>query len=349
MHSNSNMDTSKLVPNDPRVEWKTTVSRGFTYSYQVVSPPSSITPKNQTILLLHGFPDLSFGWRNQVPFLANLGYKVVVPDLLGYGRTAAPADPALYTLKLISDDVAAIVADVGAEGGKVILGAHDWGGALAWRIALWHPEIVSALFVVCTPYVPPSNGTFHSLEELVEKGALPNFTYQLQLKSNVVEDEVVGVDKIRQFLRSMYGARTPEGDAGFATTEGLFLDKYLSVGDSPLVSSAEMEYYAQEYARNGMRGPLNWYRTRELNWKDEVALADAGRTKIDAPALFIAATKDTALPPRMSQGMEANFTKPLTRAEVPTSHWALEQAPTLVNQHIANFLAGPAQSDGARL
>ncbi|KAJ2897509.1 Bifunctional epoxide hydrolase-like protein [Zalerion maritima] len=340
------MDTSKLVPNDSRVEWRSLTTRGHTYSYQVVAPPSSIcaAPKD-TIILIHGFPDLSFGWRNQAPYLAFLGYRVVIPDLLGYGRTDAPEDPAEYTLKKLSDDVAAIAAAVTGNSGQVILGGHDWGGALAWRVPLWHPELVKAVFVVCTPYSPPSNSTYLSLETFIEHGILTNFGYQLQFARGDVEAKLgdKNATTIRQFLRTMFGGTTPDGEPGFNTTKGILFDKYMEVRGSPLVSTAEMDYYVDEYMRHGMVGPLNWYRTREMNFEDEIPLADAGKTKIDAPALFIAASKDTALPPSMSEGMESNFTQPLQRGEVPTSHWALEQAPAQVNGYISGFLASLAR------
>lgn len=334
------MDTSKLVPNDPRITWKSTKSRGHNYSFQVVEPPSSIwkSPKD-TIILVHGFPDLSFGWRNQAPYLASLGYRVVIPDMLGYGRTDAPADPCEYTLKKLSDDVAAVAAATAGEGNKIILGGHDWGGALVWRVALWHPELLKGVFGICTPYMAPSNGTYYPLEVLVEKGILNNFAYQLQFRGDEVESRVQDRQAIHQFLRTLFGGRTPEGAPAFDNKHGLHLDKFMTVGDSPLVSPAEMDYIVDEYARHGnMRGPLNWYRTRKENFDDEVTLADEGKTNIEVPALFVAASRDAALPPSMSVGMEERFTHPLQRAEVDTNHWALEEAPTQVNEAIEKFL-----------
>ena len=333
------MDSSKLVPNDPRVTWASTTSRGHTYSYQVVESRSGEEAKD-TIVLLHGFPDISFGWRYQAPHLASLGYRVVVPDLLGYGRTDAPEDPAEYTFKNMSDDVAAISQAVVGSEGKIILGGHDWGGGLAWRIPLWYPNLVKAIFVICTPYNPPPapGASYVPLRVLVERNILPNFGYQLQFATDEIESQVVGADKIRQFLRTMYGGRTPKGEVAFDIATGLLLDKYMHVGDAPIISAKEMEYMVQEYARHGLKGPLNWYKTREMNFKDDKVLFEQGKNKIEVPSLFIAASQDIALPPRLSQAMEKYFSVPLRRAEVATTHWALEEAPSEVNGFIGEFL-----------
>lgn len=80
----------KLVPNDPRVTHHTVTLNGHKWHYLLGTPPSPVG----TILLVHGHPDLAFGWRYQVPHLLSLNLRVIVPDMLGYGDTDAPEDPA---------------------------------------------------------------------------------------------------------------------------------------------------------------------------------------------------------------------------------------------------------------
>jgi len=79
---------------------------------------------------------------------------------------------------------------------------------------------------------------------------------------------------------------------------------------------------------------VNWYRTRELNYKEELTLE---KTTIDVPVLFVQALNDTVLTPELSRGMEQYFPK-LTRREVAAGHWALWQAPDQVNGMIREWL-----------
>jgi len=102
-----------------------------------------------------------------------------------------------------------------------------------------------------------------------------------------------------------------------------------------------LDYYAQEFSINGMRGPLNWYRTGELNFEDEKDLAKKFEEgfKMEIPSMYIAGTKDAALPPKMSEGMEDLFGEgKLMRREVDTSHWALWEKPEEINQYFKEFV-----------
>ena len=84
---------------------------------------------------------------------------------------------------------------------------------------------------------------------------------------------------------------------------------------------------------------MNWYRTRRVNYEDELKLPEAQKNHIAQPVLFIQAAKDDVLIPAMSVGMERVIPK-LTRAEVPTGHWALWQAPAQVNEIVGEWLGG---------
>jgi pimeloyl-ACP methyl ester carboxylesterase len=88
-------------------------------------------------LLLHGFPEHASTWRHQVPMLIELGYRVWAPNLRGYGETSAPASVSAYALSVLVADVDALVAAAG--GRRTILVGHDWGGLLAWLVALRRP------------------------------------------------------------------------------------------------------------------------------------------------------------------------------------------------------------------
>ncbi|KAF7546880.1 hypothetical protein G7046_g9176 [Stylonectria norvegica] len=328
------MATNKLVPNDPRVQSATAEIRGKTYKYTLSQ--AEVSPI-ATMVLIHGFPDLGFGWRYQVPYFTSLGFRVLVPDMLGYGGTDAPEALEEYTLKSISADIRELVQKVVGPG-QIILGGHDWGGAFVWRMAMWYPEMIQGVFSICTPYNAPSS-TFVSLENIIASGNLLNFRYQLQFKGPEVEANIRGEEKVRQFLNGMYGGAGPNREKGFTAEEGILLDNLSLLKRTKLLSEDELSYYTQQYLLQKdpqLRGPLNWYRTRELNFQDELPLTEKGTYKLKMPALFITATEDTALPPSMSLGMEQRFDN-LTRGEVQSSHWALWQASDEVNRQVAKW------------
>jgi len=326
----------KIVPNDPRVQSHTALIRGKTYHYLLANPPTS--PPVDTVLLLHGFPDLSLGWRYQIPALLALNLRVIVPDNLGYGGTDAPVEPERYSLKNLSDDVAELVKHVCGPNVPVIVGGHDWGAGLAWRVALWHPKIVKAVFCACVPYGPPKE-KWVPLDVIIKAGKLQNFRYQLQFQGEDVEKQIQGKEKIKQFLNAMFGGKTPDGESGFSTRDGVLFDIIEKVGQSPLVTPEEIDFYAEQFARNGLHGPLNWYRSGELSYKEEVPLLKKGLKglRINIPSLFIAASKDQALPPAMAQSMGEHFDR-LTKVEVDASHWVLWQGAEEVNRHLKDWL-----------
>ncbi|KAI9826292.1 MAG: hypothetical protein M1832_000209 [Thelocarpon impressellum] len=319
---------------DPRVSHQTAELNGRNYHYLLGLP----TDKDfrATAVLVHGWPDISFGWRHQIPILLDLGLRVVVPDMMGYGGTDGPKVPPepieLYGHKRAADDIKELARQLGAP--QIILGGHDWGGSIVFRVALWHPELVTHIFSVCTPYLPPSK-TFTPLEDVV-RTVLPNFAYQLQLAGPEVEARIQTKPQIRQFLNAMYGGRGPNGEVGFDVRKGVLLDNLGLLGKTPLLTEGELDYYAEQYVRTGLHGPLNWYRTRKTNYDDEQSL---GAPTIGVPTLLITASKDAALSPALAQGMQTLVPR-LTRAEVEAGHWALVQAAPRVNEIVSGWFEG---------
>ncbi|KAF6838705.1 epoxide hydrolase [Colletotrichum plurivorum] len=331
------MAVDKITPNDSRIERKQAEIRGKTYSYLYAKPEGA--PKG-TVVLVHGFPDISLGWRYQIPLFLSLRYQVVAPDCLGYGQTSSPEKLEEFTLKSMSDDIKELSEHV-APGEQIILGGHDWGGALVWRVALWHPSLIKGVFSVCTPYNSPTTYWF-DLADLIAAGKFHNFKYQLQLRGEEVPERLTSPEDIRQFLQGIYGGRGQNGELVFNTEQGVVWENVGKIGPTPLLDDDEIAYYADNFAKGGLRGPTNWYRTRKLNWEEELPLAEKAQKegvpiKVTPPSLFILATKDAALPASMAAGMDEHFVD-LTRGEVTATHWALWEAPEDVNRQIKQWL-----------
>jgi pimeloyl-ACP methyl ester carboxylesterase len=103
------------------------------------------------VLLLHGWPDSGELWRNQVPVLAEAGFRVIVPDLRGFGRSSRPDGVHRYTLASSVADVAAVLDAAGAPAAHVV--GHDWGAAVAWLVAMHLPDRVRTLTALSVPHV----------------------------------------------------------------------------------------------------------------------------------------------------------------------------------------------------
>jgi pimeloyl-ACP methyl ester carboxylesterase len=102
-----------------------------------------VTGDGPPVVLLHGFPDSGRLWRHQVPALAEAGFKVIVPDMRGYGRSDKPTGVEAYTMDLLVGDVLGVIAAAGAERAHIV--GHDWGAGVAWATALMAAERVERL------------------------------------------------------------------------------------------------------------------------------------------------------------------------------------------------------------
>ncbi|GJC89214.1 bifunctional epoxide hydrolase 2 [Colletotrichum liriopes] len=324
---------------DSGFEYQTATLNGVKYNYIHAEPASGKVVG--TIFLIHGWPDLSLGWRNQIPFLLSKGLRVIAPDMMGYGGTDAPEDVSFYTFKRASDDIAALASHLGLS--RIILGGHDWGGAVVYRAALWHPELVSAFFVISTPFAAPR------VTYVDQAIALPTLHYQLQFRTDAVQEYIGLCDsqnatRVRQILNTIYGVTLPSGASAFNSSGGGLALELLDgvTEDTPLLSEKELDFYVDNYISDPFNKTLNWYRTGELNWKDELVLVPGDATytaKFVQPALYIGGSLDQALPPVLSTGMEAYFDS-LSRGVVNGTHWVMWEKPEDVNGYVDNWLTG---------
>lgn len=151
---------------------------------------------------------------------------------------------------------------------RVILLGHDWGGVVVYRIYHYFPQMVSHIMCVCTSYRALQR-EYYSLEDIVKK--VPNFVYQIGLVNPQTEKDMESEDGIKRFLKALHrgvGDPPPKGMGKLMVRENLLQ----SLGDQPVPkkwSEEEWKYYVEQFTRNGMHGPLNWYRLTEINYEDE--------------------------------------------------------------------------------
>jgi epoxide hydrolase 4 len=107
-------------------------------------------PTGPVVVLLHGFPEFWYSWHRQIEPLATAGFRVIVPDQRGYNKSSKPRGAASYALTELTSDVLAIADQLAQE--RIFLAGHDWGAAVAWSVALIHPQRVAKLAILNVPH-----------------------------------------------------------------------------------------------------------------------------------------------------------------------------------------------------
>ncbi|XP_027708797.1 bifunctional epoxide hydrolase 2 [Vombatus ursinus] len=281
------------------------------------------------VCLCHGFPESWFSWRYQIPALADAGYRVIVPDMKGYGDSSVPYEIEEYSMEVICKELITFLDKLGIS--QVVFIGHDWGGALVWYMALFYPERIRAVGSLNTPFIPADPAV-----PIIEKvKSNPIFHYQLYFQEPGVAEAELEKDLTWTF-KVMFRA---SDEMKFFTMESPLekgiLPKTGNLPSSWMVTEEEIEVYVQQFKKSGFRGPLNWYRNMDANWK--WGCTAAGR-KILIPALMVTAENDTILLPKFSKHMEM-WIPNLTRRNIEEcGHWTQMEKPREVNQILIEWL-----------
>lgn len=297
------------------------------------------------VLLLHGFPETKHAWRHQVAALSTAGYRVVAPDMRGYGGSDAPERADQYTVVHAVGDMVALIDALG-EARAVIVG-HDWGATVAWQAALMRPDrfrAVAALSVpmMAPPPLPPSQ-LFPKSEEAL--------FYTLYFGEPGAVDAEFARDP-RQTLRKILHAASGEAGpraAGDGTPNpfgmvrrdaGLLADLPEPEALPDWLPQPEFERLADTFARTGFTGGLNYYRNLDRNFELQQAMAGA---RVNVPALFLIGERDTGLAiPGMADIIAAmpDLVPDLRGSHVlpGAGHWLQQERPAEVSEAVLAFL-----------
>ena len=287
------------------------------------------------VLLLHGFPELWYSWRHQLPALAAAGYRAVAPDVRGYGGTDAPEAIDSYTmLDHVADAVG--VLDALGEESAVIVG-HDWGAPMAWHGALLHPERFPAVAALSVPYTPrpPAPPT-----QLMKRLFQDRFFYMLYFQEPGLAEAELEADARRSMRLMLYDA---SGDAPRSAwqaqrpKDAKLLDEMRDPERlPPWLTEADIDYYTAEFERTGFRGGLNRYRNMDRDWEQSAHLAGA---TVQQPALFVAGERDGVLRFTGTDAMKASVPNLRNVVILPgCGHWTQQERPAEVNSALIEFL-----------
>jgi len=256
------------------------------------------------IILLHGFPEFWYGWRKQMPALADAGYHVWAPDQRGYNRSDKPAGVDAYTIDTLAADVMGLIEASGRA--QVYLVGHDWGAAVAWWVAGKYPERVKKLAILNVPH--PAVMRRAVIEDAEQrKRSWYIFFFQLPW----LPEQSLRQDNFTNMIRALKGA----------SRRGTF-------------TADDLAAYRQAWSRPGaLTAMLNWYRAAVRNQGQGVALG-----RITVPTLMIWGAQDIALGRTLAQpSIDLCDDGRLVFLE-EASHWVQHEEPETVNRLLLEFL-----------
>jgi pimeloyl-ACP methyl ester carboxylesterase len=277
---------------------------GFTFTGRACGPH-----EGRRVLLLHGFPQTSWAWRDELWALGQAGYRAVAPDLRGYSCGARPPAVADYATEHLVRDVLDLADSMNMETFDLV--GHDWGGMLAWIVAARHPGRVRTLSVVSTPH-------------------------PLALRQALLGDDAAQV---------AHGAATdsfrvpevPERLLLGADGAGAGLAAVLA--DSGLDEEDARMYVAALVEPGALTAALNWYRAM-----DDSALRDL--QPVAVPTLYVWSTGDTAFGRKAAEATADCVQGPYTFEVLDNvSHWIPEMAPVELSDLLVRHLAGDLGGD----
>ena len=266
--------------------------------------PSSGEP----IMLLHGFPNTNYQWREQIVALAEAGFSVIAPNQRGYSSGARPTEIESYTSEKLVEDVRRIADALHWE--SFHLAGHDWGAFIAWEFAGKYPNRLRTLIPISVPHpeafaiaLADPNGIQAEMSSYVE------FFQQAESTSAFLADSA-------SLLKSIYES------AGLSTEE---MEPYLQVLGKP----------------EALDAALNWYRANSFSPPlDQATNRRSVTPDIETPTMYIWSTEDTALG-RQGAELTSRFVSGEYRYEVfeGVNHWITEIAAEQLNTVMLDFLS----------
>ena len=292
------------------------------------------------VVMCHGWPESWYSWRHQIQPIADAGYRVVAPDMRGYGGSDKPHTVEAYDMASLMADIVGIIDAFDAP--SAILIGHDWGAPICWNTAAMYPERVSAIAALSVRY--PKRGPTSTID-LWRRLYADRFFYQLYFENEGVAEAELEAD-IALSLRKIYFALS-----GNAPAADYWLDRPADGGLlGPLIdpkpfpawlSTDDLDYYTANFSAGGFRGPINRYRNQD---RDFEMLPDMATGPILQPSCFIAGSRDPVryfVPGRDLYEDVGRHCADLrfTRIIEGAGHWVQQEAPGDVTTALLEFLS----------
>lgn len=287
------------------------------------------------VVFCHGFPELAYSWRYQLPAVAAAGFRAIAPDQRGYGASTAPPAVEDYGLGELAADMAGLLDALKIE--RAIFVGHDWGGFVAWAMPVLYPERTAGVIGVCTPYI-----AFPGLAQMrAMVGGKDERIYILWFQEPGRAESVMDPKARVIFDRLMRAPIDPaEATRQMMASGELDMNPFRRIEElqpnTPLiVTPEELDTYVRAFEKTGFRGGINWYRNIDRNAREH---PEVGVKKLALPCLMITAAWDIALRPQMAAGMPALCSDLEMHNIERAGHWVQQEFPDQVNAKMVDWL-----------
>ncbi len=269
-------------------------------------------PENGTaVILLHGFPQFHYGWKDQIPALVKAGFRVIVPDQRGYNLSDKPKGISAYDVDILAKDIIGLFDHFGIQKAKLV--GHDWGAVVAWTVALNHPERLEKLAILNVPH-PDVMVDFVLNNTAQRKKSWYVFFFQIP----------VYVEWILRKNNFEYLARM------------LTLS-----GRKSTFTEADVVEYKKAWAQKGaLTAMVNWYRAAmRRGLRSAFSRNKSNARRVHVPTMMLWGKRDIALSVDMAQpSIDLCDQGELTIYDKST-HWVQHDASEEVNQKLIEFMS----------
>jgi pimeloyl-ACP methyl ester carboxylesterase len=273
--------------------------------------------KGKLLLLLHGFPDFWYVWRFQIPALAK-HFRVVAPDLRGYNQTDKPDGVDKYNLNLLTSDVSGLIKALGEN--KAVVVGHDWGGAIAWSLAAFNPDMVEKLVVLNAPHPNAFTSRTKGMPRQLQKS-----WYVFFFQTPDIPELVLSRNNY-SFLRNM------------------LLNSFVK---KEVMTDEDISAHVSAWSKPGaLTAMINYYRA---NMNPAILFSERAVTfpKIKSPTLVIWGEQDVALSKDLIIGTDEFVDASYSARYYPNcGHWVQLEEPELVNECLVDFIGTPKRASG---
>ena len=285
------------------------------------------------VILLHGFPELAFSWRHQLPALAAAGYRAIAPDQRGYGATDKPGGVADYTIQHLIGDVVGLLDAYNLE--RALFVGHDWGALVLWQMALLEPERMAGLINLNIPFFPrtPVDPISLMRDFLGDDFYIVNFqdSNEADLKCDADPGHVFDVMmRKNQITRAQFDA-LPKEKKAFSLIAALARTE---LSGEPLLTEDEHRVYTEAYQAGGFAGPINRYRNWTHNWESTKEVEQI----VKVPTLFMGAEDDVIVAPAQIEAMKPHVPELEIHIIKKCGHWTQQEKPGEVNSVMLEWL-----------
>ena len=287
------------------------------------------------VILLHGFPEIAYSWRHQLPALADAGFRAIAIDQRGYGLSDCPEPVADYDIHHLTADIDGLLDALGIERARFV--AHDWGAIVLWHYALTRPERIVEMAVLNIPFYPrpPADPIDIFRHRHGDDFYIVNFQDSDEADRRFAAAPRRFLDNVMrkdQLTREQFDALPPE----VRVISLLAVAAREEPSGSALLGDEALSVFVDAFERTGFTPGINWYRNMSHNW----ATTEGIEQRIRPRTLFIGARDDVVIPLDDIESMRAFADDLKIEILAPCGHWTQQERPDDVNRLLIEFFTG---------